>query len=127
MKALPPSSTAMQNDAEGHETNWRASLGVGAKGADQEVPFQVKAEFKPNTTQNDAEGHETEVKEKVPSMSVGADQEVPFQVRAFPVSSTATQNDAEGHETEERKEVPSTSVGADHVRADFAAASPGSW
>ena len=68
----PPPLAAMQNDAEGHETEAALGSGPSPVGVDHEVPFQATPPPTSATaTQNDAEGHETEVRLVSPSMRVG--------------------------------------------------------
>ena len=100
-RALPFSSTPVQNVDEGHEIDWMsfqpdASTMVGE---DQDVPFQRNTCPTASPAKQKVEtGHDTERSAFPLSMLVADDHVVPFQVKAPPDPSTAAQNDAEAQE-----------------------------
>jgi hypothetical protein len=66
-------STARQNDADGHDTELRERVGSMPAGAPHVPSFYV-TDFPllSTATQNDADGHDTELRERVGSMPAGA-------------------------------------------------------
>jgi hypothetical protein len=101
-RALPFSSTPMQNVDELHEIDWM-SLKPDVStmvGEDQDVPFQRNTcpTASPAMQKVEVE-HDTERSAFPWSMLVADDHVDPFQVSALPDPSTAAQNEAEAQET----------------------------
>ena len=85
VSALPPTSTAAQNEGLGHETEVKLPLGSMLNGANHEEPFQVSAPpWLSTATQSRALRQETERRLLPGSILAGADQEEPFQVSEAP-------------------------------------------
>ena len=59
VRLFPTESTAMQNEADGHETAVRPSFGSITVWEDHEDPFQVRELWNVTAIQNDAEEQET--------------------------------------------------------------------
>lgn len=103
--ASPPSSTAAQKEAVGHDTDVRVLVdpGLMSAGAVQVVPLNVTAfPCESTATQKEAVGHDTDVRVVVKPglISAGAVQVAPLNCTALPPEPTATQNDADAHETD---------------------------
>jgi hypothetical protein len=99
--------SAMQNDADGHETDNSPSTAPRLTGADQAEPFQLADSLSTTSMQNADEGHERNgpikncelTRAPVPA----ADQETPLQVMKLPEESTAMQNAEDEHEIATRE------------------------
>jgi len=100
-RALPFSSTPMQNVDELHEIDWMSLKPDGSTtvGEDQVVPFQPSTCPTASPAMQKVElEHDTERSAFPLSMLVADDHVDPLQVNAPPDPSTATQNDVEAQE-----------------------------
>jgi hypothetical protein len=89
--ALPPPSTAVQNEAVAQDTAVRVCP-LSIEALDQETPLNVRAWPPLSTaTQNEAVAHDTALSVPTPSMDDGRDHE-PLYVSTFPLVSSAAQN-----------------------------------
>lgn len=100
-------SAAVQNEAEGQDTDtkpsppdWRPWLAVRTAESDQELPLYVNDLLALSTAmQNDADGHDTAVKPPNASTFALVDH-VPLYVNTPPALPTAMHSDTEGHDTQ---------------------------
>src|SRR6266536_1465072 len=105
VNARPLSSTAAQNDTEGHETATSRFVPSMPTGALQELPLNVSARPEKSTAaQTDADEHDK--LSTPPPRTAGVPRGLPLYVIARSVLYSTAQKDEDGHETERRLRLP---------------------